>query len=385
MRTMIYRWMLGFAVLAWLVSPSANAIEPVEKPTNIYAVVAGVLQWPGNALAGFPTKHRKDEELHETLLVRGVPAKNMRLLLDEQATYSGIQRAVRDVAGAAPADATLFFYYCGHGFEAKAGDVCFANYDLNPKAVERTGLLASDIAKIIGKSFKGKRVILLADCCCSGGLSETGKTLAKAGFEVATLTSSDASTLSTGNWTFTQSIIDSLKGDSLADANRDGTVTLGEMAGEVKEAMRVLERQKSHFSTHGLSSDFPVATSKASRPVADKAAIQPGQYVLAPDGKRTRPARVVKIADAKCTVVFFDYTDKRAVEVSVKDLSAIPDDWGTRPKVAMKAEIEVEWKETWYPAVVLKKDGIKSFVHYVNFDDTWDEWVTAERMRPLRK
>ena len=49
------------------------------------------------------------------------------------------------------------------------------------------------------------------------------------------------------------------------------------------------------------------------------------------------------------------------------------------------AEIEVEWKEQWFPAVVLKKDGDKSLIHYVGFGDEWDEWVTAERVRKIKK
>ena len=48
-----------------------------------------------------------------------------------------------------------------------------------------------------------------------------------------------------------------------------------------------------------------------------------------------------------------------------------------------KAEIEVEWKGNWWPETVLKKDGEKTRIHYVGYGAEWDEWVTAERIRPL--
>lgn len=377
------RTILGFVIMG-LVTPGANAIEPVEKPTNIYAVVAGVLQWPGNKLSGFSTKLRKDKELYDTLLARGVPAKNMRLLLDEQSTQTGIRKAIRDITASAPVDATFLFYYCGHGFSVKNDDVCFANYDLDSNAPLKTGLLTSNIGTIIGRNYRGKRVLLMADCCCSGGLAETAKALSKSGFEAAALTSADAVTVSTGNWTFTQSIIDSLKGDALADTNHDGTVTLGEMAGEVREAMRVLERQKSQFTTNGLNVNFPVSAAKVNRATVGKTPFQLGQYVIAPDDNRKRPGRIIHVADGKYGVAFYDYSDRRQIEVSAKDLLPIPSDWGTRVKVR-KAEIQVEWKGTWYPAAILKKDGAKIQIHYVDFDETWDEWVTADRIRPLKK
>src|SRR4051812_36583738 len=75
--------------LAWLalfvfITPARAADEWV--PAQTYAVIAGVLQWQNKGLGGFPTEHRKDRELRDVLLTRGVPADQIALLLDEQAT-----------------------------------------------------------------------------------------------------------------------------------------------------------------------------------------------------------------------------------------------------------------------------------------------------------
>ncbi len=42
------------------------------------------------------------------------------------------------------------------------------------------------------------------------------------------LTSAATANTSTGNWTFTQSLLDGLSGSPLIDTNGDGLITLGE-------------------------------------------------------------------------------------------------------------------------------------------------------------
>jgi beta-lactamase regulating signal transducer with metallopeptidase domain/nitrous oxidase accessory protein NosD len=54
----------------------------------------------------------------------------------------------------------------------------------------------------------------------------------------------------------------------------------------------------------------------------------------------------------------------------------------TKP-AAEKAEIEVQWKDQWWPATILKKDGERTQIHYVGYGSDWDEWVTKDRIRPL--
>ena len=44
--------------------------------------------------------------------------------------------------------------------------------------------------------------------------------------------------------------------------------------------------------------------------------------------------------------------------------------------------VEVEWGGTWWPAEVLNVQGGKSYVHYTGWADSWNEWVTPDRVRP---
>jgi hypothetical protein len=44
--------------------------------------------------------------------------------------------------------------------------------------------------------------------------------------------------------------------------------------------------------------------------------------------------------------------------------------------------VQVLWKGAWYDAHILKSKGAQSFIHYDGYDNSWDEWVGPERIRP---
>ena len=43
--------------------------------------------------------------------------------------------------------------------------------------------------------------------------------------------------------------------------------------------------------------------------------------------------------------------------------------------------VEAEWKGTWWPAVILGRDGDRYKIHFVGWDSSWDEWMPAKRIR----
>lgn len=363
----------------------ATSIETLAQDqldaSKTYVVIAGVLQWPEGRLGSFATKNRKDEELYETLKARGVPEAQMKLLLDDDATYSKIRGAIRDVAGKAPKDSTFIFYYCGHGMPAEGDDVCLANYDLDPKRPKRTGLLVSDTTTMIEKNFHGKRVLLLADCCFSGGLAKSARALHKAGFEAASLTSATDSVISTGNWTFTQTIIDGLKGESFGDANGDGSLTLSELAGDVKGAMEALENQPAGVAVENWPEEMKLAEAKH-KPSSTEGPFRAGDYVMAPSEGGTRVGRVIAVGESESTVEFYDYSDKSQLKIANDKIQSLAGFKAAKGKLET-ATHEVEWRGNWYKASVMKRDGKKTQIHYVGYGPEWDEWVTPERIRPI--
>lgn len=44
--------------------------------------------------------------------------------------------------------------------------------------------------------------------------------------------------------------------------------------------------------------------------------------------------------------------------------------------------VEVKWKGSWYAASVLKASNGKYRIHYDQYDNSWDEWVGSDRIRP---
>ena len=54
-----------------------------------------------------------------------------------------------------------------------------------------------------------------------------------------------------------------------------------------------------------------------------------------------------------------------------------------RPAEAYRVcqKVEVEWGGRWWPAEVVKVRGSQYFIHYTGWASSWDEWVSAYRIR----
>jgi hypothetical protein len=46
-----------------------------------------------------------------------------------------------------------------------------------------------------------------------------------------------------------------------------------------------------------------------------------------------------------------------------------------------KEAVEVQWRGSWWPAIVLEKRGDRWLVHYEGYSSEWDEVVSLERIR----
>lgn len=415
-----------------LLGPADGITQTDWQPAQTQVVIAGVLKWEKNSLSSFSDRHRKDKELADVLRKRGVPAENLTLLLDDQATKQKILAALQERAKAGKRGSTFLFYYCGHGWVDAQEGTCLANYDCRAK----NNLSVKEIGETLTTHFPGQRVIFLADCCHSGGLKTAGAMLSQKGKEAVVLTSADSTIVSTANWTFTQTIIDALRGDPLMDHNGDGVITLQEIAQEVANAMRYRERQRHGYATFGINPEYRVVRTDLSkpRPPVTKGAFAVGDYVLAPDGTKLRPARIVQRTKKNYVVEFYHYSDKVQATVAEEQLQKIPGPktyavgtslavlWEGKPYLAkvLKVEkdlhhvtypgwssewdewvpedrilgeyklkeplqlIEVKWHGKWYKAVALDAKEGKQYIRYIEDDDSWNEWVPPERVRKLK-
>lgn len=361
-------WKYSCALCAALALAAPVPADELD-PANVHAVIVGVLKYKHHrTLESFPNKNRKDRELRDLLVRRGTPAKNIALLTDKDATLANIRAAVQTAARNAEKNSTLLIYYNGHGFPDDDGQVVFANYE-----AKKTGWSLQDLGATLADEFHGQRVLLCADACYSGALSEVVMRLAKRGIPAAALSLCGTDCESTGTWTFTQSIIDGLNGDAMLDLNGDGRITLQELVADVAESMRHRESQFHGYKANGVADDFVIAKASGSRPKAEDAKYAIGSYVKVRGRKMDKIGRVVAFKDNQYTLEFVDFSDKYTESFTADELT-----------VSKNApDCEVEWEGQWYPAKLIKTDKEKYYVHYLGFKKSWDEWVGKDRMRNL--
>lgn len=377
---MLARTLVPLLVLAAFTS-HARA-EALFDAKSTFAVVTGVLEWKDRGLSPFSKEKRKDQELFDKLAALGVPAAQRTLLLDEAASASAIEAALTQAVARAPAGSTLLFYYAGHGLKDDEGHIVFASSEIRVGQLDRTGLHLARLPKLLS-GFKGRRVILLADCCYSGGLIAVAAELSRRGLQALALTSAEAANLSTSNWTYTQTLIDALAGRALLDRDDSGTLTLGELAAEVEEGMRYREAQRSGFAAHDLPETLTVA-----RAIPEKERLDPGHgdyerrdwVTVSHDGK-PRVARIIGGSDPRhkaaprLFIELFDYATR--TQTWVDRARAEPLTLRTWPVGSL---LRVRWGPNVYDAKVLRVDDGFMYITYPGWDARWDEWITAARV-----
>jgi len=378
-----------FLVIAAAFASSAFARSERLDHATTWAVVAGVLEWSDPGLGAFPKENRKDKELFDKLGALGVPASQRTLLLDEKATAPAVEKALREAIAKAPAEATLIFYFAGHGVKDQDGQIIFTTSETRLDKLDSTGINLARLTTLLD-GFKGRRLILLADCCYSGGLVDVAGRLRKKR-PVLALTSAEASNVSTGNWTFTQTILDGISGRALFDRDADGTLTLSELAAEVKDAMRHRESQRYGYANHGVPDDLIISKVKIDpdsdgtegKASSTKSTPRRRDWVKAPrtDAGRHKGkaiARVLSVEGAqrgKALVEFYDYSDATRTWVPLTELEPISVQ--TWPVGTL---LDVTWQGQIYQAKVLKLDDGFMFITYPGYDSRWDEWVSAVRV-----
>lgn len=336
--------------------------------TTTHALVVGLLDFADPALTDFSTVDRRDVVVARTLVERGVPAANVVTLLDAQATRSAVRTALAAAADATPVGGTLVVYYAGHGTRTTEGDVAYLAYDTTASAPGPSGLSIAMLHDTLSPRLVGKRLLFLADCCHSGALGGLARSLSAEGVVAASLTSADASNTSTGNWTYTQVLLEGLRGDACLDADADGSIGIAELDRAVKDAMRFRERQRSGSFLDAVDPVLAIGL----RIGPPRTGAMAGRFALAPGGE---VVRVSRDDGTTAEVRAYDYARTRDSRVALASLHGIP---ATRYPVG--AELVVEWGGRSWPAVVRESDGDFAFITYPGWPSYWDEWILEDRV-----
>lgn len=370
----LLRLTLGAAALAVLPRGRAHArvaIRPPQlEPSRTWMLSIGVLAFQRRDLFdSFPTAGRQDDVLCDTLVSRGVPAAQIGRLRDTQATRAAILAQLEAAIARVPAGQDLVFYYAGHGVQGEDGTTYFTATDSGDDLASGYVSHAS-VLDLLDARFRGRFALLFADCCYSGALPRLLGARASSR-PYAALASSLASEISTGHWTFTESLIAAFSGEPRVDVGHDGRVTLADLAQFAEEEMAFAEGQLAPFRAGTVSSQLLLGPARP-LPFA-----RYGERVLArwSDG-RPYPAHVTGEAPAGLEI---QYVGEDVSERVVQPLETL------RPYAveehAAGARVEVRWRRRWYSATVLESRLGVHRVHYDDFEDAWDEWVSRARIR----
>lgn len=344
---------------------------------NTYAVIAGVLQWKDKSLTEFSDVNRKDQELYDQLIKMGVPKANIVLLLDANATAKAMRSAISQQITKCNDKGNFLFYYAGHGKKLQGGITYFLNYDFADDPAN--DFEVNYLSNTINQFFHGKNIFLFADCCYSGALLNECNAIKVKDASVYTLSSATFSNTSTANWTFTQTLLDGLRGEPLADRDGNGSITYAELSKELKDAMKYRERQLSGAGINNGDTNMIVASVPTNKLVKETKKVAPfgvGNYVIAWNKTEWQPARIVELVSDKYLCEFYDYSDKEQLLLTLRDLKSY---YFFKYPVGTTLQVESEGK--YYPAKVIKVYNDFHYIHYADFDDYWDEWVLYDRIK----
>ena len=331
------------------------------EPEKTWVFAVGVLSYPSGQ--AWPEDGRRDADMISQLQARGVPADQITFIKDENATLAAVRASFDAFMAKAPADAILWLYFAGHGTKRKSGVSEFVLYD-EPWPIP-------DVFSTIERRFPGNTALLFADCCYSGSLG-TEATLRAGRVSYGAITSSLASTVSTGAWTFTECLIAGLRGAIPLNADGDGLITFAELARFAEREMAFNDGQLSTFvATNGFDPGLVLASGiRRAHPLI-------GEYVEAKwnDGK-WYPGRIEKVDGRTFWIRWAGYNESESGWIEDSNIRPL-----VPKQIAAGTRVDVDWQGSWYPAEVLTGRWGMHLVHYDDFEPVWDEWVSSSRIR----
>lgn len=345
---------------------------------RLWVFIISVLQWQDSAsFVSFPKENRRDALLVQHFQEhKKVTPDHLVWLKDSEATLSVIRDRLAELLARSKPGDELFLYYAGHGDRELPGVTYFIPYDAVGASVSSTAWAVPEIVRMIEADFKGEKAMLAADCCFSGGLCHEAQASGKR-VSYACLASAQSSSPSTGEWTFTESLLRGLTGSSRVDGNRDADIVFSELAGFIEGEMSFLEEQRSaSATTNAFSPSSKISEVSVHEDVPLRVSVRwrdgdtyRGTVLGDCKTAQTKPGKAVHFAG-------YPAADDECMALSRVRPFSVP-----KQRFTTGSTVYIEWEKVWYASTLLAYELGLYHVHYQGFDAFWDEWVAPSRIR----
>ncbi|HEY0015336.1 MAG TPA: caspase family protein [Longimicrobium sp.] len=328
-------------------TPAAQSFASRDEPWSAqagfrgrrWAVVVGISAYQDTAIKALQYADDDARAIYDFLRSPaagggGFAQENVKLLLNEQATYAEVRAALYSYLRQATDEDQVFIYFAGHGAPdpARLSDLYLLTYDTRADQVPATGFPMRDLDRAVGELY-ARHVVLITDACHSGGIttqfaSRGGdntindiflQQLSSTTGGLAVFTASGAAQLSLedarwggGHGVFTHYLLEALRG--AADDDGDQIVTLSEMMHYTVERVR-RETQNSQIPSIGdrtYDQYLPMSIVLDPREIAAHQAVAqapgaaaPGAAAAAPGAPKLSPALADSLARAREAVTLF--------------------------------------------------------------------------------
>lgn len=132
-----------------------------------FALIVGIERYRDAPAA---TGAAVDAQRYAALATRtlGIPQSHVRVLRDDRATGSDIDKELSWITANVPARGRIYFFYSGHGApDASTGASFLVPYDGDPKALEPTAIAVPRLLERLNQS-RASEVFAVVDACFSG-------------------------------------------------------------------------------------------------------------------------------------------------------------------------------------------------------------------------
>jgi hypothetical protein len=340
--------------------------EGLWQPGKTRVFIVSVAQFQSGRLHSFTPSDRLDDRLAELFKERGVPAGQILLLKDQQATTQNIKSEFTSFLQKSHPGEMLVFHFSSHGgYDPKTDTYKFYTYN---------GALPFNWAfDAIEHDFKGTHAILLTDCCYSGGIVDLAMKR-KTPIAYACLSSTYDHQIAWSGWRFIQCLNRGLAGDPVVDLDGNGHVALDELAAYTARYMAFAAEGKPLFKTTG-GFDPKLRLAATANPKSPRV----GELLEVKSGYRWAKAEILD-ARAQQFKIHFTADTKTTQDGWIGQQYVRPFQFQQFP-VGVAVDVQDADDDTWHSAKVLEHYESLHLCRYDGRSSAANEWFGPSRIR----